>query len=117
MLARGKLEGKAAKYCREVCGAKCCYLTTPEEGRIPCPRLAEDNQCSVYDKRYAEGMPNLVQVGTYRSRSIVDLEGNPAVRPFFCGRITAILAAKALPEDVVAQCCVAHPELLEGVEE
>jgi hypothetical protein len=114
--ANKKMQGAEARYCREICGGQCCYLRTPEEGVLPCPNLKEDKSCGVYEKRYADGMPNLVQVGTYRSRSIVDLEGQPAVRPFFCGRIVAILAAKGLPPEVEAQCCVAHPELLKGVE-
>ncbi len=101
-----------AFYCREVCGAKCCHLHLPEEGAVRCPKLMRDNSCSVYESRYADGMPAIVKIGEYTSRSIVNLDRTPAKRPFYCGRVKSLIQANALPEDVVRQCCVAHPELL-----
>jgi hypothetical protein len=112
-----KLEGKAAFWCSQVCGGKCCLFHSPEEGTVPCPNLTPEKSCGVYEQRYADGMPDLVQVGTYKSRTIKNLQGEPADRSFFCGRIVNIIAAKGLRPEVEAQCCVAHPELLEKVEQ
>lgn len=111
-----KLEGKAARYCREKCQARCCVFISPEEGTVPCPHLTEGKECGVYHQRYADGMPDIVQVGTYKSRTLKNLQGEPADRTFFCGRIVNILAAKGLRPEVEAQCCVVHPELLERME-
>jgi hypothetical protein len=112
-----KLEGKEAFYCRQVCKARCCTFISPEEGIVPCPNLTSKNECGVYQERYADGMPDLVQVGTYKSRTIKNLQGEPADRSFFCGRIVNIIAANGLAPSVEAQCCIAHPELLERIEE
>lgn len=101
------------EYCTKVCGAKCCYLRTKEEGVVPCPNLKGDSSCSVYEKRYAEGTADLVVVGTYRSKVVKDLEGNAAERHFFCGRVPQLLEQGTIAPNIAAQCCYAHPELLE----
>ncbi|TXH14213.1 MAG: hypothetical protein E6R03_09665 [Hyphomicrobiaceae bacterium] len=108
---------RVAFYCSRICKGRCCHFTSPEEGDVPCPNLTKDNLCGVYRKRYAEGMPDLVVVGHYRSRTVKTLEGKAATRPFFCGRIEQIIAAGRMHPDIVAQCCIAHPELLERIEE
>lgn len=110
-------EARAARWCRERCQAKCCSLRLPDEGEIFCPNLTAEKACGVYPKRYAEGMPDLVVVGYWRSRKYRELDGTPATRPFFCGRITEILSRKALPPEVEEQCCWAHPELLDTMED
>lgn len=102
------------EYCKDVCGGKCCHLRLPDEGTpIPCPRLNDDNSCSVYAERYKEGSDDVVVVGYWQSRKYKALDGTPAVRPFFCGRVTQLHAAGAIPPDVAAGCAVIHPELLE----
>lgn len=101
-----------ARWCREVCGAKCCVMHVPDEGKVPCPRLNANKSCSVYSERYAEGMPDLVVVGYWKSRKYKTIEGDEAIRPFWCGRIHQIIAAGQLPKEVVDQCCIANPHLL-----
>jgi hypothetical protein len=100
------------EYCTGVCGAKCCVMNVPDEGVIPCPRLNDDKSCSVYQQRYAEGMPDLVVVGYFKSRRYKTIDGDAATRPFWCGRIEQLYAAGQIPNEVAAQCCVIHPELL-----
>lgn len=107
----------AATYCRSVCGAKCCHLRLPDEDApIPCPRLAPDGSCSVYEQRYGElAHEDVVIVGYWKSRKYRTLENTDgALRPFPCGKVEQIHARGGLPEDVARQCCVIHPELLEG---
>jgi hypothetical protein len=105
-----------ATYCAKVCGAQCCYFTSLEEGSVKCPQLRDDNACGVYEKRYAEGMPDIVVVGRYQSKSVMDLDKKYVERPFFCGRIANIIASNGLRKDIAAQCCIAHPELLNDYE-
>lgn len=92
-----------ATYCRTVCGAKCCkhHLTG-----IDCPQLAEDKSCKCYAERFADGMGDLVFVGRVEINETQGID-------FLCGRIANLIKAKALPEDVEAGCCFAHPELLQ----
>jgi hypothetical protein len=99
-------------YCTKVCGAKCCVLHLPDEGAVPCPRLTKDKACSVYRKRFAPEMPDLVVVGRFKSRVYQDLEGKPAVRPFWCGRIEKLLAQGQVPKEIADQCCYANPGVL-----
>jgi hypothetical protein len=35
------------------------------------------------------------------------------LHPFICGKIADVIKAGLLPQDIEAQCCYAHPELLE----
>lgn len=100
------------KYCRDVCGASCCHLTLPEEGTVKCPQLKNDRSCNVYEKRFAPDMPVLVKVGSYKSRSLANLNGTPAERPFFCSRIKSLIAAGGMAPEVMERCCVANPMLL-----
>lgn len=103
----------AVEYCSTVCGGKCCILKTVDEGDVRCPNLTVENRCGVYDRRYAGGMPDVVAVGRYTSRVFVDLDGNPAERTFFCGRVGDIIRQGGLPQSVVEQCCFHDPTLLE----
>ena len=91
-----------ATYCAKICGAKCCYLYKPHP--IPCPRLAPDCSCSIYEERFRDGSPAVVTVGFFRLRG--DL------RPFACGKIEDTIKEGLLAQEIEAQCCYAHPELL-----
>jgi len=107
-----------ATYCQSVCGAKCCYLRLPDEpSPIPCPRLNPDNSCSVYAVRYAVGMPEVVVIGYFRSKTYRDLHGGEVRRPFPCGMIKDIAARGGLPKEVEEQCVVLHPELLDDLQD
>lgn len=109
---------EASEYCSKVCGAKCCYSKPPDEHDVVrCGRLGANNLCSVYDARYNADSPDVVIVGYYRSSKYKDLAGDAALRPFYCGRIADLIKNKLLHEDVIAQCCFAHPELLEDKHE
>lgn len=107
-----------ARYCRDVCGAKCCHLRLPDEGEpIPCPRLRPDNTCSVYERRYGPNSPDLVVVGYWASRRYRTLDERQAMRPFWCGHIKQLHALGQIPADIAENCCVLRPELLEQVAE
>lgn len=103
------------EYCINVCGGKCCTLYPPGEEPIRCPKLADNNSCTVYHKRYGPEFADMpvVVVGQWESKKRKDIDGNPVVLPFMCGRIADIIASGAMPLDVMEQCCYAHPELLE----
>lgn len=105
----------AATYCIKVCGGKCCYLHTPwGEAPIRCPKLAEDNSCSVYDRRYKELVDEpLVVVGQWQSKVRKTIDGEPVTYPFYCGHVKTIIANGHMAKEVEAQCCYAHPELLD----
>jgi len=90
-----------AEYCRRICGAKCCYLHIGL--LIPCPNLAADNSCSIYEERFREDAPELLPVGRYQHKG--------KTKPFFCGRILSI--ADTLPDEITKGCCVIHPHLLD----
>lgn len=90
-----------AEYCRQICGAKCCYL--PLEEPLPCSNLAPDNSCSIYEERFCEEAPDIMQVGRYQHKG--------KTKPFFCGRILSI--AHLLSDEVTKECCVIHPHLLD----
>jgi len=102
-----------ATYCRTVCGAKCCSIVFPGEELTKCPRLSEDNSCSVYSQRYPENPEPLVVVGYWQLKNRKDLEGNPVVMPFWCGRVDDLIKSGMMPKSIEDQCCYAHPELLE----
>lgn len=102
-----------AAYCSEVCQAKCCYGRSAHEGVVRCPQLRDDNLCGVYDRRYAEGQPRIVKIGSFRSRVLKDLDGEFVDMPFFCGFIEDILKRDDLPRDVKEKCCFHNPKVLE----
>lgn len=77
------------RYCIEICKAKCCYT---HEGK-PCKNLS-DNRCAIHH--------------LWRDNWCHYREGNVITAP-----IEYIIAKKLLPDNVLNQCCYAHPELLE----
>jgi hypothetical protein len=104
-------------YCIKVCGGKCCTLYPPGEDAVVCPRLSGDRSCSVYQKRYgALGDQPLVVVGRWESKKNKDVDGRPVVYNFYCGRVEEIISSGSMPQEIMAQCCYAHPELLEKKE-
>lgn len=90
-------------YCSKVCGAKCCTIR-PEN--ITCSFLTEEKLCKCYENRFGPGSIRQAVMGFVTTAS-------GGIKPFICGRIREIIADGALPPDIVAQCCIAHPELLE----
>jgi hypothetical protein len=104
---------EAWQYCANKCRAQCCYAVLPEESApVRCPKLGDDCKCTVYQERYREGQPDLVVVGYYKSSRLKELGGDPANRPFYCGRVHQIAARGGLAPDIARRCCVLHPELL-----
>lgn len=91
-------------YCRDVCGAKCCKHHATQ---TLCPQLADDKSCKCYKERYADGMGDLVYVGS------VEINDKQKI-DFMCGRIEQMIAKGQLPEEIIAQCCYAHPQLLKA---
>lgn len=84
------------EYCSQVCKAKCCKVHEPLAFPLKCPKLTPDNLCSIYEKRLGFEFPGYTTDGR---------------------RITCVCSGPAqflptLPPEVLAQCCVAHPELL-----
>jgi len=90
-----------ASYCSNICKAKCCHF----QG-VACPRLDDNNQCSIYAERFAEGQPDLMFVG------LVQINSKQVIQ-FKCSRINQLLAQGVIPKEIVDQCCVANPKLLE----
>ncbi len=102
------------RYCIEVCKGKCCTLYPPGEEPIRCPKVLESGACSVYHKRYGElANEPIVVVGRWQSKKNKDVDGQPVVYNFYCGRIEEIIISGAMRPEVMSQCCYAHPELLE----
>ena len=104
---------EAKEYCSTICKAKCCYQKSEDEGVVKCQHLTDGNTCGVYEERYKEGSDDVVIIGYFSSIKYKDLKGEPAARPFYCGKITDLIANNHLPEDVKAQCCFANPKLLD----
>lgn len=88
-------------------------MLPPNEEPVKCPRLSEDGSCSVYQKRYGDLVDQpLVVVGQWRSKKNKDVDGQPVIYNFYCGRIEEIIASGAMPKEIMDKCCYAHPELL-----
>ncbi len=92
---------EASEYCAKICGAKCCYFRS-----VPCPHLTEEKLCDIYAERFTKEQPDLVLVGLVHINERQTIE-------FKCGRIEQLLEKKHLPPEVEAQCCFAHPKLLQ----
>ena len=110
------LEARRARYCKDICGSKCCTATYPDEPiPIRCPNLSQDGSCGIYERRYSgsQADESIVLVGTFRSRRYRTVGGGVVRRPFYCGKIEEILAAGKLPKAIADQCVYAHPELLD----
>jgi len=68
----------------------------------------------VYQKRYGQLSDQpLVVVGRWKSKKDKDVDGQPIVYNFYCGRIKDIIANGWMPQAIMDKCCYAHPELLE----
>ena len=88
----------AKDYCSKVCGAKCCRAHDPIISPSKCPMLTAENLCSIYSRRIGFEFDGLTRAGeTITCR---------------CSRPDRFL--KTLSPEVVAQCCIAHPELLQN---
>lgn len=85
-------------YCSKICGAKCCRAHDPIISPSKCPMLTADNLCSIYDHRLGFKFDGLRNDGTLIT--------------CVCTKPKRFL--KTLSPDVLAQCCIAHPELLEN---
>lgn len=88
----------AKDYCSKVCGAKCCRAHDPIISPSKCPMLTADNLCSIYERRLGFKFDGLRKDGTLIT--------------CVCTKPKRFL--KTLAPDVLAQCCIAHPELLEN---
>lgn len=86
----------AKDYCSKVCGAKCCRAHDPIISPSKCPMLTAENLCSIYNRRIGFEFDGLTKAG-----EIITCR---------CSRPERFL--KTLSPEVVAQCCIAHPELL-----
>lgn len=87
----------AKDYCSKVCGAKCCKAHAPIIWPPQCPKLTPDNLCSIYEQRIGY---------TFDARADDGGSGRCV-----CSRPETFV--KTLPAEIRAECCFAHPELLE----
>ena len=85
-------------YCSKICGAKCCRAHDPIISPSKCPMLTAENLCSIYEQRLGFKFDGLRKDGTLIT--------------CVCTKPKRFL--KTLAPDVLAQCCIAHPELLEN---
>lgn len=90
----------AKDYCSNVCGAKCCKAHEPIVWPPQCPKLTTDNLCSIYENRIGFSFEGMAKDGA-RGRCVCSFP-----KTFM----------KTLPAEVLAQCWIAHPELLENQE-
>ena len=73
---------------------------------MPCPKLNEDNLCSIYKERYEEGKP-------YKVTKAMQWKDKLLVINMDCGKIEDILKRNGLPDSVKKQCCYYESNLLE----
>lgn len=85
-------------YCSKICGAKCCRAHDPIISPSKCPMLTAENLCSIYERRLGFKFDGLRKDGTLIT--------------CVCTKPKRFL--KTLAPEVLAQCCIAHPELLEN---
>lgn len=88
----------AKDYCSQVCKAKCCKAHEPIYWPRQCPKLTDDNLCSIYEHRIGF---------TFRALATDGSRG-----ACVCSHPKVFLMT--LSDDVRAQCCIAHPKLLEN---
>jgi hypothetical protein len=72
-----------------------------------CPKLSDNNTCSIYKERFELNIP--YSWVDYK----IQEDGNIDIIQAKCGLIKQILKNKGLPKEIEDQCCFAHPELLE----
>ena len=80
-------------YCIEKCKAKCCYTRAGTR----CPNLTSENKCGIY-KLWKDNWCH------YRTEEIWTVP------------IMYAIKNKLLPQEVIDQCCYAHPELLKKLD-
>lgn len=73
---------------------------------MPCPKLNEDNLCSIYKERYEDGMP-------YKVTKAMKWKDKLLVINMDCGKIEDILKRNGLPDAIKKQCCYYDSNLLE----
>lgn len=78
------------KYCIEICKGKCCFT----EAGNKCPNLKADNTCQIH-KLWRDNWCN------YQTEEIKTMP------------IMQAIERRLIKQDVIDQCCYAHPELLE----
>ena len=87
------------QYCSQVCKARCCKARPPFTQPPQCPMLGEDNLCTIYEKRLGFGFKAVTESGHCHWLTCLPIE---EALPYF-------------PEKMRAQCCYAHPELLDEI--
>lgn len=95
------------EYCSQVCKAKCCHTRTGQR----CPHLQTTCRCGIYAERFALGEPDKTVVA--RTRETDPATGKEYLRSWVCGRIAVLIRQGEIPQEIVDQCAVAHPELLQ----
>jgi hypothetical protein len=88
------------EYCSKVCKAKCCKKHGPIVLPNRCPKLTTANLCSIYETRIGFEFAGVVR------------RPNGQLEKVTCSCQPAEVFLKQLSPEVLAQCCVAHPELL-----
>lgn len=104
--AKNKIE--YPDYCSRICKAKCCKVWDGRDCLAVCPKVDDQNLCSIYIERFKTEPPMPYSFSTLATRG-----DRLHVISASCGRIEEIIAAGALPKWIEDQCCFAHPELLE----
>ena len=85
-------------YCSTVCGSRCCRAYGPVVAPSACPRLDRDTGlCKIYPDRLGFVFRAWTREGKVKKATCRKIED----------------ALPDLPEDIRAQCCYLHPELLE----
>lgn len=101
-----KISISKKEYCSNICEAKCCYAYYESIPIATCPKLDENNLCSIYKERYEEGKPfSFIKSMKYKDKLLVI---NAT-----CGNIADVLKTNRLPADIKKQCCYYNPKLLE----
>lgn len=88
----------ARDYCSKICGAKCCKAHGELAWPPKCPKLTTDNLCSIYPNRIGFAFDGIATDGA-RGKCV-------------CSGPSQFL--ETLSPEILAQCCIAHPELLEN---
>lgn len=93
-------------YCSKVCKAKCCRPQVAQQD-LTCPNLTEENLCAIYERRF-------IHDEEFRWGGFVQIGRKSLFVSYHCGQIRDILKRGELRKEIEAQCCIAHPELLEA---
>lgn len=76
-----------------------------------CPHCNDSNRCNIYAARFADDQPDSQLVGIAQQPS--EFGADPELIYFNCTRIKKLIERGLLPKEIEAQCCIAHPELLD----